>query len=171
MYSTTQGWTLHNITDRLNLKRIFLLLLWSLNVTSSPHPPSRCINPLLILRKNKFELSCIFHWVITCYISTGGEDGEMFLELGLFVCLTEWEPLDGLLLLPPPFLMTFHRQLGTRSQPHHGKCAGCDTFSLPLSHGAREPHQSLTRPTSWAGWANVGENFIHFPPLPFCRDF
>lgn len=93
----------------------------------------------------------------------------MFLELGLF----ERDPLDGFLLLhlPPLFLMTFHCQLGTRSQRQHGKCAGCDTFSLPLSQRARESHQSLTRPRSRGGQANMGKILCTFHNFPFAGIF
>lgn len=65
------------------------------------------------------------------------------------------------------FLMTFHCQLGTRSQRRDGKRAGCDTFSLPLFQKARQSHLPLTRPRSRGGEANMGGNFYatfhHFP--------
>lgn len=65
------------------------------------------------------------------------------------------------------FLMTFHCQLGTRSQRRDGKRAGCDTFSLPLFQKARQSHLPLTRPRSRGGEANTGGNFYatfhHFP--------
>lgn len=142
------------------------------------HPRSQCRHPLLIWRKNKFVLCCVFYWFITRYISTKKRAKRknfgtriVCVLLWLSFLLTKSEPFDGFLLLPLFFLMTFHCQLGTRSQRQHGKCAGCDTFSLPLSQRARESHQSLTRPRSRRGNANMGKILCTFHHFPFVGIF
>lgn len=92
----------------------------------------------------------------------------MFLDcLCAFMAIASVDKERTTRWLPPPaplffFLMTFHCQLGTRSQRQHGKCAGCDTFS----QRARASHRSLTRPRSWGAKANMGKilrTFHHFP--------
>lgn len=128
----------------------------------------------------KTSLCCVVYFIgsLLVILARRREQREKILELGLFVCFygcrSCWRRVSRSMASSSClffFLMTFRCQLGTRSQRQHGKCAGCDTFSLPLSQRARESHQSLTRPRSRRGNANMGKILCTFHHFPFVGIF